>query len=714
MSTELQIVDDSYSVIGAKKLTFSESPDKFLHFSDTGGLLGSPVTQVLSFSDFCRQSMVVVSPRDPKQECLGRIGFGTGKYVLFTCKNSTFLRLILEWWNPSNIPVISFPGRANATQVESFKTAAAETLSTQAEFWLDNNLFSKSFLPVRLEVVNQRVHVSVLTFPPADLPLTSLALVLDGVSLHCYNKFLIENTLLDGFDVEFLTRTQAETYISKVGLSEIVSEPTVGPLGERTSIGLIGQVSAEGFIAGDKIEKKTYDAQIGDNTLTLYEGSKNAAICSFNLESPNLAIDGTVMEFVISPDASTALRITSEGKDFLQAVYQSKAVQRAAARTSIFGPFIASNDKGFVRIEKIQGTITVSVNGSEPAEMKYEIPEPKLSQSTPKPKVIVGDYEFCAELPSLEGISSVLHELFIKMSVSGDFQGAVGKMIGLEGRYLTYCVFGKLAQAHLMLTKALNVDPDASLPLLAGNREKEVFLAIMAQFAGAMSRDCETILYYFPGFVVERDKDVLATVGLLNSLDYGRAENCYQNALRTYGALTSHLYRIENVMSRFGSIQKASTKSDDWRKWVPLGASGLGCLVNPIFAIGAVQQGVSLVNQKIAKESALEQTFYETFDSCSQEWDYLIQTLIPFVSSRFAQDIYPIRLATASVLLKAYENGDVVLKESLAGLVAQRLGRLIAFCEFPSAPLCEITRLNCIEFLMERQKRARGIEQRPF
>jgi len=326
----------------------------------------------------------------------------------------------------------------------------------------------------------------------------------------------------------------------------------------------------------------------------------------------------------------------------------------------------------------------------------------------------VGDYEFRAELPSLEGISSVLHELFVKPSVNADFPAAIARMIGLEGQYLTYCVFGKLAQAHLMLTEALSVDEDAPLSVLAGSRDKEVFINIVAQFAGALSRDCQTILHYFPGFVVERDKEALSSACLLNSIDYGRAENCYQGALRTYGALTPHLYRIENMMSRFGSIKKASTKTDGWAKMAPLGVTLAASVIHPFFLIGAVQQGVNLAHQKGAKSSFTEETLHDVFESCAQEWDYIMQTLIPFLSSRFAQDIYPIRLATAAVLLKAYENGDAAVKDTLTGIVAQRLGRLISFCEFPSAPSCEISRLKCVNFLMESQKRARGFEQRPF
>jgi len=565
-----------------------------------------------------------------------------------------------------------------------------------------------------MDVINQRVFLHVLHLAPAELPLSSISLTLTGTSLECHNRFLIENNTLNGFTIAFPTEKMQVTYLTKTGLDHSLTVAEETTSGRDLFVGLIGQVCVEGIIGGSKTDATICDAQIDSTTLTLFEKNTNSLMCSFALKSPTLAIDGTAEAFVISPDYSTALRITSDSKNFLQAVYQNKATQETATRSAVLGPFIATNDRGFVRIEKAQDRITISVNGSEPAEMSEDIAEPKFSNATPKPEVLVGDFEFRAELPSLEGISSVLHELFVKHSVNADFPAAIARLIGLEGQYLTYCVFGRLAQAHIMLTEALSADTDACLSLLAGSRDKEVFLNIIAQFVGALSRDCETILYYFPSFVVERDKDALSSAGLCNSLDYGRAESCYQGALRTYGALSPHLYRIENMMSRFGSIQRASTKTNGWTKMAPLGVTLAASVIHPFFLIGAVQQGVNLAHHKGAKSSFTEETLHDVFESCAQEWDYIFQTLIPFLSSRFAHEIYPVRLATAAVLLKAYENGDATVKDKLSGIVAQRLGRLISFCEFPSAPSCEISRLSCVNFLMKSQKCARGFEQRPF
>ena len=128
---------------------------------------------------------------------------------------------------------------------------------------------------------------------------------------------------------------------------------------------------------------------------------------------------------------------------------------------------------------------------------------------------------------------------------------------------------------------------------------------------------------------------------------------------------------------------------------------------------GIDQTGSGLTPQP-AKSSFAADTLNDVFDTCAQEWDFLTGTLIPSISARFAQEIYPVRLTVANILLKAYNEGDSESRMKLADVVALRLGRLMTFCEFPSDSSAKISRLQCIDFLFQSQKQARGIEQRPF
>ena len=723
MKRTFRLLGDSFSTFGNKSLEFTDKPDKFIHFSDSGTLFSNRVYRTLSFKHYCDFAEGLVVPNS--SSIYGKIEIDAGKYALFISPSSepcldpeSMLEFLMAWWEPYSIPKLWFPAKVKSGEAATFKASLAGSFQGESSLWkaelLGGYFFYNDFLPIRLEVNGQRVTVQVLNCAPTELPLSSLSISLTGKSLECRNRLLIENKTLSGFKLEFLTPEMATEYLEKLGLVENLCIDDKVATTQTALVGLIGQVRVDGIIAGRPIDPSLCDARIDSNTLTVLDRSTGAPICALDLGLPNLAIDGTAEEFVVSPNYSTAIRITSDSKDFLLAVYQNRATQDVATRTSRTGPFIATNDDGFVRIESRETGATISVNGSEPTDIQTNIAEPTLSFSTKRPTVHVGDFELRAELPSLEGIFATLKGLTVKASVAANFGGAIAQIVGLEGHYLTYCAFGKFAHAHLVIANALSVDPTASLAALTSTQEKERFLAIMAQFAGVLTRDCETILHYFPRFILEQDRAFLSSSELLNRLDLGRTESCYQIALRTYGSLAPHLFRIENTMSRFGSFRKASTKPDGWASFAPLGVSLAGSLLNPFLLIGAVQQGVSLANREEAKTSMAADTLNDAFESCAQEWDFLMQTVLPFVASRFAQDIYPVRLSIANILLKAYGEGDVALKAKLTDLVSQRLGRLITFREFPSASSSEISRLKCVDFLFEIQKIARGIDERPF
>jgi hypothetical protein len=718
---DLNILSDSFSIIGTKKLTFSDDPENFIRFSDTGGLLGDPVDRRLSFERFCDHAVSLVAPNSfnaLENKFFADVHFRGSEYVFFGSPSSEqVLNLLLDWWDEPNVPKLWFPGKARNSEVESFRAQTARSQNGSESLWnaeLLKFLFDEGFVPIRLHVKDQRVFVHVLNCPPAELPLSSLSLRLNKSSLECSNRLLVDNKTLSGFTLHFPTNRIAATYVEKSGLTHVLSKEKHTAVAAPKLVGLIGQVRVDGILAGSQIEPSLCDAQIDDTTLTISDKATGTYICGFELASPTLSINGTAEEFIVSPDYHTVVRITSDSREFLLAVYQNRATQDTATRTSHAGPFVATNDDGFVRIADGKAGATISVNGSEPSAIQTNIAEPTLSTADNKPSVRVDDFELRGEMPGLEGIYATLKALTVQPWVAANFDQAVARILGLEGQYLTFCAFGKFAHSHIVITESLGIDRNAAVAFVASTQEREKFLAIMGQFAGVLSRDCETILHYFPGFVSGHDKSFLMSAGLQDRLDFERAEAGYHAALRTYGSVSPHLYRIENTISRFGAAQKAITKPEGWTTFAPLGVSLAGSLLNPLLLIGAAQQTVSLVSREGSKSAHAADTLNEVFESCAQEWDFLMQTLIPFVSNRFAHDIYPMRLATSSILLKAYRDGDESLRNELIQLAARRLGRLISFLEFPSATSAEISRVKCVDFLFETQKLARGMQERPF
>ena len=722
VNRKLNLLSHSFSMMGTKTLAFSDDPEAFIQFSDAGGLLSPPKVRKLSFARFCLNSENFVaanSTTGPENKFFSHLHFSnTSESVFFGSKSSEeILNLMFAWWEEPNVPKLWFPAKVKNGEVESFRAHIAASEKDENTLWSAQFLkgfFEEGVLPIRLYVKGQRLFIHVIHCPPVELPISSVSLSLSKRFLECRNRLLVDGKALSGFTLHFATTQIAQAYLEKSGISPILAQDGEALAIGSKLIGLIGQVQIDGVIAGSPITSTLCDAQIDETTLTIGEKATGRTLCVFELGSPQLSINGTADEFIVSPDYSTAVRITSDSKDFLLAVYQNRATQATAARTSSTGPFIATNDDGFVRIAIGECGATISVNGSKPSEIPSNIAEPTLSFAADKPTVCVDDFEFRGELPSLEGIHATLNTLTVKPSVAANFEQAIAKILGLEGQYLTFSAFGKFAHAQIVITEALSMNQNASIVFGARGQDRENFLAIMSQFAGVLSRDCETIHHYFPGFVCGSDRDFLASAGLLNCLDFGKAETGYHAALRTYGSLAPHLYRIENTLSRFGAFQKAANKPEGWATFAPLGVSLAGSLLNPLLLIGAAQQTFSLVNREGSKSAHAADTVNDVFESCAQEWDFLMQTLIPFVSNRFAQDVYPVRLATATILLKAYRDGGEAAKTRLIELAARRLGRLMSFMEFPSASSSRISRLKCVDFLFESQKLARGIEERPF
>ncbi len=445
MQRDLNLLGDSFSIIGTKKLAFSDDPGCFIRFSDTGGLLGQPVDRKVSFAKFCDDAESLVAPESSSgldNKFFGHLHCKAAEYLFFGSPSSKeLLNLLFKWWKEPQVPKLWFSGKARTGEVESFREYLARPQNQTESLWnidLLTLLLDQSLLPIRLHVNAQRAYVHVLNCAPAELPLSSLSLSLTGNSLECRNRLLIENKTLNGFTLEFPTSQFATAYLEKLGLIDILCQDDETAKTQRTLVGLIGQVRADGIIAGRPIDASLSDARIDSNTLTVLDRSTGAHICALDLDAPNLAIDGTAEEFVVSPDYSTAIRITSDSKDFLLAVYQNRATQDAATRTSHSGPFIATNNDGFVRIDNSEVGATISVNGSEPTQIETNIAEPTLSLFTKKPAVVVGDFELRAELPSLEGIFATLKGLTVKSSVAAKFEAAIAQIVGLEGHYLTF------------------------------------------------------------------------------------------------------------------------------------------------------------------------------------------------------------------------------------------------------------------------------------
>jgi hypothetical protein len=710
---ELKILLHTFSIFGGKELVYRAERKKFISFSDTGGL-GQPVKIDLSFNSFCRQSVLALQPEG---KTLGRIHFH-GKEVVFASSgveseddlDRAFLNEVLKFCSPSCRPDIWLPAKLTSAQVREFSSGTA---TGDLPLW--EPLLEAGFLPVRFETDKNRMKVYALE-NTAEVPIASAAFSLNGATLQCNNRLLIGDKQLDGFRVDFPTPEVAARWLELTGINRVLSDRTEGLKGTSgTLVGLIGQVNIEGVLNGHRIERTAGDAQIDGTAVRILKKTGNEYF-RFDFKSPSLAVDGKAVEFVVSPDPSSAIQITSESKPFLRAIYTNDAVNSAVIRSSDVGPFIARDLEGrFVRIEATKEGAAISYDGSQPLDIPAGLTHPILKMADGKAVLHVGDQRLCAELPMLEGICAILTGISLHAMVSKDFQNAIAQLLALEGKFLTHCVFGKLAAVHITLMTELKWDPQSSCSLVTRDQDKQIFLGVMAEAARELSLECETVINYLPSYVIEHDRSFLSAAGLANSLNYAAAESSYQSAVNGAGTFLSHFGRIEGYTSQFQSSRDFAARKDGWAAYAPLGASvAAGLFVNPVLFVGAIQQGLALKRGKDAKESVATETVQNSFGRCAREWDFIIRTLLPAISNRFVRQIYPLRLSIAHTLRTAYANGDENVKNTLHRVVARRLGRLTAFLDFPVSSDLAIKRDEYVNFTWGKQSHAEGIRERRF
>ena len=152
----------------------------------------------------------------------------------------------------------------------------------------------------------------------------------------------------------------------------------------------------------------------------------------------------------------------------------------------------------------------------------------------------------------------------------------------------------------------------------------------------------------------------------------------------------------------------------DWGKFLPLGVSAAASLVNPFALVGVAQQSVSLLARNDSRASMEQDVFADAFDSSSKEWDYVVHSILPSVTYRLCQEIYPIRLSTSAILIGIYDKADPATRERIEMLVAQRLARLTTFLDFPSGLDQGRTRGQVTDFLFQLQKQAEAYSLRHF
>jgi hypothetical protein len=720
MPLDLLEIASSFSTTGTKRITVHENLDEgFFRLTDSGGIISGPADKALSFNKFCENSTMLYASKNLKEgRFFGFTYFDNNSWVIWKnddVRGKSLLDLIINK-NPEEQPLIFFPAYASEAEVtrifeqdikrRTHTTSLLQKLRTYGAIAQEEIYISIQFTGDELKLfINDLLRV--------PLPLAHLRYEFRDDNIKIKNQLMVGSHKLCGFSIEFPSSGVAAIFAQKMPDTQSLKNSEAGM--KESNCGLLGKASITGVVNGRFIEDKECYVNLTSLSLSITEIDSTNEICSFDLLSKDLAIDGTSESFLISSDDSLSLKILSKDHNFLNAISTNAAVQAAAFRSCNTGPFIAMETSGHIVRFEIQGThfnLSFSGNNKQEVASGTELPELVFKNDTYFLKA--GECEFEASLPTLEGIAGMLYAINYNNGVGHIFEQLCSLMLGAEGQYLTYCVFGNLAETQIRVSDAIGYDETMIASELTGTTDQQKFLGIMATIAAPWSRDMEAVIHYLPSFILARDIEFLSHVNLQKHLNYDRIESVYSQALGCCLSLVSHLTKIDGIVSRFSTLQANIAKQDDSHKLVPLGASLAVGVFHPFALLGAINHISNLTSGNKLKDTLKDDSFREAASSATQEWDFIIHSLLPAFSSRFAKTIYPIRLALIKLLLTAYKNGNEEERANLAFFVCQRLGRLTASFDFPTSLSSGITRNECVDFLMQQQRNSKGIQKRFF
>ncbi len=715
MKYNLKIIRDSYSVVGTKECHISDEPQSTFAFSDTGGIFGDKKDHYLSSAEFASSTTAFICKTISGDKYIAfSVKLKDGSVVCSFSNVKQILLFLQKIYPGETYPTVYLPAKlkeSDARQLDDVFDNLDMDYFPTGESDIRNDFEKNNILPIAFSLKNNRLTFHTLHNVSTDIPIDQLKARVEGQQVIFASKIVLGDAIIDGFVLEFPQSDLATEFVNRFCLVQepVASDPTVN------NNGLISHVNVEGIVAGRNLSISRCDALLTDNKLTLSSADISSGSLQINFSNDDVAVDGTSDSFVLSDRHGTLISISASSGPFHRAIQNNRLLQLAANRSANIGPFVAIKDSKWpVRIETIPEGLRFSGGGDDEVILTLEMP-PRLEWIDSKPCLRLGNVVLEAQIPMLEGIAAAAATPMFLHRIRSNFRGGVSSLIGLEGKYFAYSTVGRLAEAHLVLSQALNTQQVSNLSELNSPYEQSLLVAFMAQNASRMARDLEAMINFLPAFMANNDNRLLEALNLSTLHNSRNMEAACQRALSAVAPLVSHFYRLDSYTAKFYNLRKNLKHQNGWSRYIPLGVSAAAALtLNPIAWVGVVQQSASLLSQTGARESMEESGMSEAFTNCAEEWTHIINSLLPFAAYRFSQDIYPVRLSLAALLLSAHEKANETERERIEYFVARRLAKISTFLDFPLSLEKNLTREDAVDFIFRLQTYAIHPDLRNF
>jgi hypothetical protein len=600
MNTIKILDDDGFSIFGTKVFKYSDRDNSFFSAEDSGGF-GERTTANLSYTDFCKNTDIIFLT--DKLDYFAITRFDSKKRVVYSdSESSKFLDLIghkIEIHNKA--PRVWFPALVSETHLKHLLEKAvnsseeiSEALKNElirSEFLHPDDEFWSSFVPVSFSSEKFDLMITFLGIPSRKINLKEIKIKYSADCMIIENKISIGDIWINGITVKSLFFGK-NNYLNSLGLAHLYNQFS----DTDREVQSVNSITLTGYKNGEEIPVEKFFVSFNKSLFIIHNGNINEPFAEINLLEDELSIDGTTEEFIISPNKELILKVSSDSREFIQSVFNSHEFQQAANRSSKYGPYVAENNHNLVRIDIENQDYLLTTNGANTARLDADIAERKLVIENNISKIYIQDYSLQATIPMLEATAAVLNSLTVRNQLIKNFDRNIQKLLGLEGLYFTYCVYGNIAKINLLINQSLEIQRLDEIT--NSNDKKDIFMKMIYASISYLINEFEKTLFYFPSFITKNDASLLSKVGVRNGINLSRCENAYTNSLRSNNAFVPHLAKIEGAFSRLTSVRRLKDRSDNLAKGAPLGVSAALSLANPIFLASAIQQGISLFNQK--------------------------------------------------------------------------------------------------------------------
>jgi hypothetical protein len=502
----------------------------------------------------------------------------------------------------------------------------------------------------------------------ADLPADRLSVTApQGNVLRIATSMTVAGVATDGLEIRFPTGTFAKDLYE-----------ALGPRAE----GAAATAAATAHVIGKGFEGRA-DVVLGENELSVTAHAGSAAR-TFTLSAPAFRIAGTSAAFILGDARRGVLRVEPDSPQLRQSIQDDSHVRDAALRTLEAGPWPVMVDdqpallgrakqKGclFLRGDAIDETISAS---GVSTSLSFLPDRTTLTiHSEDGQRVVTGERE------TLQAALGMIRTQTFAVDAPDDEQ-LLHLLVGLEGRYLEYTLFGPILELHRVLLEQVGVEsmvghlraPESPASALA-------LASVMASGAADLRTHFNRVLYSLPPFLVGVDSELLG----VEPPDPARGKrdvSRYRAILGSLRLLLSETHWTREMLLRIESVQGNLKGADYTGAAISLVGAAL---VNPIFLLSGAQQAMAARAGKSAQQDAVDRTTMETIERVMRQWDELIHLQLPGIAHQVMDGLFPLRWEMAGDIGATLEAAQGKARNLLRKRLVARAVNLESYLMFP-------------------------------